>query len=75
MATAMLSTFYGLVLAFLVFKPAAIKLEQKTRERVAAYNLLLEAIALVRLGRSPSMIAEALAAVAGGGRSDASARR
>ena len=60
MATAMLSTFYGLVLAFLIFKPAAIKLEQKTRERVAASNLLLEAIALVRLGRSPTMIAETL---------------
>ena len=60
MATAMLSTFYGLVLAFLIFKPAAIKLEQKTRERLAASNLLLEAIALVRLGRSPSMIAETL---------------
>jgi chemotaxis protein MotA len=60
MATAMLSTFYGLVMAFIVFKPAAIKLEQKTRERVAATNLLLEAIALVRLGRSPGMIAETL---------------
>jgi chemotaxis protein MotA len=60
MATAMLSTFYGLVLAFIIFKPAAIKLEQKTREKVAATNLLLEAIALVRLGRSPSMIAETL---------------
>ena len=43
-----------------VFKPAALKLEQKTRERVAATNLLLEAIALVRLGRSPGMIAESL---------------
>jgi len=64
MATAMLSTFYGLVLAFLIFKPAALKLEQKTRERVAATNLLLEAIALVRLGRSPSMIAETLKVVA-----------
>ncbi len=69
MATAMLSTFYGLVLAFLVFKPAAIKLEQKTRERVAANNLLLEAIALVRLGRSPSMIAETLQVLSVHGRS------
>jgi len=60
MATAMLSTFYGLIMAFIVFKPAAIKLEQKTRDRVAATNLLLEAIALVRLGRSPGMIAETL---------------
>ena len=65
MATAMLSTFYGLVLAFIIFKPAAIKLEQKTRERVAATNLLLEAIALVRLGRSPSMIAETLQVLSG----------
>ncbi len=63
MATAMLSTFYGLVLAFVIFKPAAIKLEQRSRERVAATNLLLEAIALVRLGRSPSMIAETLEAL------------
>jgi chemotaxis protein MotA len=68
MATAMLSTFYGLVMAFIVFKPAALKLEQKTRERVAATNLLLEAIALVRLGRSPGMIAETLEVLSEHGR-------
>lgn len=68
MATAMLSTFYGLVLAFVIFKPAAIKLEQRNRERVAATNLLLEAIALVRLGRSPSMIAETLVVMVHPGR-------
>lgn len=60
MAVAMLSTFYGLLLANMIFKPIAIKLEQKTRARVAEANLMLEAIALVRLGRSPSMIAETL---------------
>ncbi|MFS2009089.1 motility protein A [Azospirillum sp. CT11-132] len=61
MSVALVATLYGVVLANLVFKPIAIKLEQRTARRVAMLNVLLEGIILVRLGRSPTVIAEALA--------------
>lgn len=60
MAVAMLATLYGLVLANLVFKPLAIKLEQRTNHRVALLNVLLEGVVLAQLGRSPAMIEETL---------------
>lgn len=61
MAIAMLATLYGLILANLVFKPLAIKLEQRTTEHVAQLNILLEGVVLAHLNRSPSVIQETLA--------------
>ncbi|WP_084536756.1 motility protein A [Azospirillum halopraeferens] len=61
MAVALTTTLYGVVLANIVFKPIAIKLEQRTARRAAALNVLLEGVLLVRLGRSPTIVAEALA--------------
>jgi len=61
MSVALVATLYGVVLANLVFKPIAIKLEQRTARRVAMLNVLLEGILLVRLGRSPTVVADALA--------------
>lgn len=60
MAIAMLATLYGLILANLVFKPIAIKLEQRTIRRVDMLNVLLQGIVLAHLGRSPTLVAEAL---------------
>ena len=70
MGVALLSTFYGLVLANVVFKPIAIKLEQRTQRRVQALNILLEGIVLLRVGRTPSMIEDALAALIEEGRDE-----
>jgi chemotaxis protein MotA len=56
MAVAMLATLYGLIFANLIFKPIAIKLEQRTAKRVAQFNVLLEGIVLTHLGRSPGLI-------------------
>lgn len=61
MSVALVATLYGVVLANLVFKPIAIKLEQRTARRAAMLNVLLEGILLVRLGRSPTVVADALA--------------
>ncbi|PWC45743.1 flagellar motor protein MotA [Azospirillum sp. TSO22-1] len=61
MSVALVATLYGVVLANVVFKPIAIKLEQRTARRVAMLNVLLEGILLVRLGRSPTVVADALA--------------
>lgn len=60
MSVALVATFYGVVLANLVFKPIAIKLEQRTARRVAHLNVLLEGILLVRLGRSPTVVGDAM---------------
>jgi len=62
MAVAMLATLYGVVLSNLVFKPIAIKIEQRTQRRIATLNVLLEGIMLVSLGRSPTVVADAMQA-------------
>lgn len=62
MAVAMLATLYGVVLSNLIFKPIAIKIEQRTQRRVATLNILLEGIMLVSLGRSPTVVADAMQA-------------
>jgi chemotaxis protein MotA len=63
MAVALLATFYGLILANLVFKPVAIKLEQRTQRRVQMLNIMLAGIVLLRVGKSPAMIQESLEAM------------
>src|SRR3546814_5112026 len=62
MAVAMLATLYGVVLSNLIFKPIAIKIEQRTQRRVATLNILLEGIMLVSLGRSPTVVTDAMQA-------------
>merc|ERR1712098_693853 len=44
MAVALLTTFYGILLANLVFKPIAVKLERRTEERLITMNIVLEGI-------------------------------
>ncbi|MBM3556938.1 MAG: flagellar motor protein MotA, partial [Alphaproteobacteria bacterium] len=63
MAVAMLATLYGVVLSNLLFKPIATKLEQRTLRRVALLNVLLEGVVLMRLGRSPTVIKDAMEAL------------
>ncbi len=63
MAIALLATFYGLVLANLIFKPVAIKLEQRTQRRVQMLNIMLAGIVLLRVGKSPAMIQDSLDAM------------
>lgn len=60
MAVALLTTFYGLLLANVLFKPIAVKLERRTEERVIAMNMVLEGVALMSKRRLPSFIEETL---------------
>ncbi|MDR5904095.1 motility protein A [Franzmannia qiaohouensis] len=60
MAVALLTTFYGILLANLVFKPIAVKLERRTEERLIAMNMVLEGISLITKRRLPSFIEETL---------------
>lgn len=60
MAVALITTFYGLVFANLLFKPIATKLEDRTDQRVRTLTMAREAINLISQQRSPSYIRETL---------------
>lgn len=56
MAVALLSTFYGIVLANLVFKPIAVKLERRTEERLITMNMIMEGVSLLSRRQAPAFI-------------------
>ena len=58
MGFALLSTLYGLVAANLLFKPVAIKLEDRSRQRLAWMGFLLEALVMLYERRHPLTIDE-----------------
>ncbi|MFC0266782.1 motility protein A [Kushneria aurantia] len=60
MAVALLTTFYGILLANLLFKPVAVKLERRTEERLITMNMVLEGISLITKRRQPSFIEDTL---------------
>ncbi len=60
LALALTTTVYGLVLAYIVFRPISIKLEQRTHRRVFMLNVLLDGLVLIRAGRGPAMIEDNL---------------
>lgn len=60
MAVALLSTFYGILLANLLFRPIAVKLERRTEERLIAMNMVLEGVSMISRRRLPSFIEETL---------------
>jgi len=60
MAIALITTFYGLVFANLLFKPIATKLEDRTEQRVRTLGMALEAVSLLSQQRSPTYVRETL---------------
>lgn len=60
MALALMTTFYGVLLANLVFKPVAVKLERRTEQRLVLLNTILQGISMMSQKRSPSLMRETL---------------
>jgi len=60
MAVAMTTTFYGILLANLVFKPVAVKLERRTEQRLVVMNMVLQGISLMCDRRGPAVVRETL---------------
>lgn len=60
MAIALTTTFYGLMLANLVFNPIAIKLERRTEQRIMIMSMVMEGVTLIADRRTPSFIRETL---------------
>ncbi|HEB85270.1 MAG TPA: hypothetical protein ENI92_09770 [Bacteroidetes bacterium] len=48
MAVALVTTFYGLILAYLVFIPWAVKMEKRTDEEVALMRMISDSIRMIR---------------------------
>lgn len=61
LAIALMTTFYGILLANLVFKPVAVKLERRTEQRLALMNMVTQGISMMFTNRSsPSLMRETL---------------
>jgi chemotaxis protein MotA len=60
MAIALITTFYGLLLANLVFNPIAVKLERRTEQRIMIMSMVMEGITLIADRRTPSFVRETL---------------
>lgn len=60
MAIALMTTFYGVLLANLVCKPVAVKLERRTEQRVVFMNMVMQGISMMSEKRSPAMVRETL---------------
>lgn len=60
LAVALMTTFYGVLLANLLLKPVAVKLERRTEQRVALMNLVMQGIAMMCNKRSPAYMRETL---------------
>ncbi len=60
LAIALVTTFYGLLLANLVFKPIATKLERRTEKRMIHMTMLLRGILLIAEGKTPAVIRDQL---------------
>jgi len=61
MSFALITTLYGLILANMIFRPLAMKMEQRIRHKITTMNVIVEGIMLLHQRRHPFLIKEALA--------------
>jgi chemotaxis protein MotA len=60
MSFALITTLYGLVLANVIFKPLAMKMERRIQRRIMSMNFILEGVVLLHQRRHPTVIKESL---------------
>ena len=60
MSFALITTLYGLVLANVIFKPLAMKMERRIQHRILSMNFILEGVVLLHQRRHPMVIKETL---------------
>jgi chemotaxis protein MotA len=60
MSFALVTTLYGLVLANMVFKPLAMKMERRIQQRIMGMNFIIEGVVLLHQRRHPTLIKESL---------------
>lgn len=62
MALALVTTFYGLILANLLFRPIALKLERKTEEAVLLMNMITDSVIMIQKEWHPQKVEDYLSA-------------
>jgi len=62
MGFALMSTLYGLLIANLVFRPLALKMEDRSRQQLLHMNLLVDAIMMLYERQHPVLIGEFMSA-------------
>jgi len=62
MAVALITTFYGAVLANLIFSPFAEKIKSRNKENVQAYELMIEGLCLLHQKKHPLDVKDKLTA-------------
>ncbi|RKY81531.1 motility protein A, partial [candidate division KSB1 bacterium] len=60
MATAMITTFYGVLMANLMFIPIAGKLKLRTKQEILIKQLVIEAISSIQAGDNPRLLRDKL---------------
>lgn len=60
MGVALMTTLYGILLANLVAKPVAVKLERRTEQRVIVMNMVLQGVSMMCQRRTPAFMRETL---------------
>lgn len=60
LSIALMTTFYGILLANLIFKPVAVKLERRTEQRIILMRMVMQGISMMCKKRSPSLMRETL---------------
>ncbi len=60
MAVALITTFYGAVLANLIFLPLAGKLKERTKEEVKVREMIMEGILAIQSGDNPRLVEQKL---------------
>jgi chemotaxis protein MotA len=60
MATALITTFYGVLLANLIFLPMAGKLDIRSKEETLVKELILEGVVSIQSGDNPTIVEEKL---------------
>ncbi len=61
MATALITTLYGSLVANIIALPIAGKLEQRTNEEMASRRMIMEGVVAIQEGNSPRIVREKLA--------------
>lgn len=62
MATALITTFYGVVLANLLFLPLANKLKERSEEEILVKEIMIEGVLSIQAGENPRIVEEKLRA-------------
>ncbi|HHU92031.1 MAG TPA: flagellar motor protein [Halanaerobiaceae bacterium] len=62
MATALITTFYGVILANLVFLPMANKLKERSEKEILVKEIMIEGVLSIQAGENPRIVEEKLRA-------------